>query len=403
VNSEKDVPEAQVDETPVDTPSDSHSPSVATDGAVQSESNHADHPMTSTEPTSDTPLLGTQPHVSIRRRPRWSLIALGLVAIIAALGVIIRPAKVIMTPGNADSVAQSLVIEGADTYSHRGSLLYLTVLVTNQRPTLFELGAAYLDDDAKVFDEKDILGDQTRKESDDIDRALMTESQSAAKIAALTRLGYTVTVSGSGALVREVVPGTPADGALVRGDIIEAVDGTPIATSDALVAAVREKPVGTTFVLTVRSGPAERAVNITSGMGTEGKPIIGIATLTADPQYGYPFNVTIDTGQVSGPSAGLAFTLGIIDELTPGELTGGKKIAVTGTITASGLVGEVGGVEQKAIAAQRAGATTMLVPASEVDLARRADTKLKIIGVTTLDDALAALADNGGTPIPPRS
>jgi len=117
----------------------------------------------------------------------------------------------------------------------------------------------------------------------------------------------------------------------------------------------------------------------------------------------FPVKIKIATGDVSGPSGGLAFTLTIIDDLTPGNLTGGKTVAVTGTIDGDGNVGEVGGVPQKAVAARSAGARLMIVPRAEVRDARTKAGDMKVIGVSTLDEALAALRSNGGAAIPPRA
>jgi PDZ domain-containing secreted protein len=104
-----------------------------------------------------------------------------------------------------------------------------------------------------------------------------------------------------------------------------------------------------------------------------------------------------------GPSAGLAFTLAIIDDLTPGNLTGGKRVAVTGTITSDGLVGPVGGVEQKAITARHNGVSLMIVPKSELKDARQGAGNIRVVGVDTIDEALAALEKAGGSPVPPAS
>jgi PDZ domain-containing protein len=104
---------------------------------------------------------------------------------------------------------------------------------------------------------------------------------------------------------------------------------------------------------------------------------------------------------VSGPSAGLAFTLAIIDDLTPGDLTGGKRVAITGTISPDGTVGPVGGVAQKAVAARSAGAKLMLVPPQEYDDAKSHADGMTVVRVSTLDDALRALRNNGGDPVVP--
>jgi PDZ domain-containing protein len=127
---------------------------------------------------------------------------------------------------------------------------------------------------------------------------------------------------------------------------------------------------------------------------------VGIVT-QAFVDYRFPIDVRIDTARVGGPSAGLAFTLAIIDDLTPGSLTGGERVAVTGTISPDGKVGPVGGVEQKAITARTNGVQLMLVPKAEVRDARRGAGDVRVVGVDTIDEALAALQDAGGAAVPP--
>ena len=124
----------------------------------------------------------------------------------------------------------------------------------------------------------------------------------------------------------------------------------------------------------------------------EGKAQLGIVGRTRDEKFDYPVDVKIDTGRVGGPSAGLAFTLTIIDELTPGDLTGGRPVAVTGTIEPDGRVGPIGGVAQKAVAAKDAGARLFIVPGDELRDAREHADGMKVVGVATLDEALARAA-----------
>ena len=109
-----------------------------------------------------------------------------------------------------------------------------------------------------------------------------------------------------------------------------------------------------------------------------------------------PFDIQIDSGSIGGPSAGLAFALTIIDLLTEGELTGGNRVAVTGTITGGGTVGRVGGVAQKAAAAEAEGAVLFIVPEETVEDAASTTTSLTIVGVGSLEEALEALASLGG-------
>ena len=109
-----------------------------------------------------------------------------------------------------------------------------------------------------------------------------------------------------------------------------------------------------------------------------------------------PFDIQIDSGSIGGPSAGLAFTLTLIDLLTEGELTGGNRVAVTGTITGGGTVGNVGGVAQKAAAAEDQGAVMFIVPVESVEDAESTTDSLDIVGVASLEEALEALASLGG-------
>jgi PDZ domain-containing protein len=135
---------------------------------------------------------------------------------------------------------------------------------------------------------------------------------------------------------------------------------------------------------------------------TDGTPCLGI---TSEPfvSYQFPIDVQIDTQRVGGPSAGLAFTVAIIDDLTPGNLTGKKRVAITGAIATDGSVQEVGGVEQKAITARTNGVQLMIVPKGEVKDARRGAGKVPVVGVSTVGEALAALQRAGGAPVPPSS
>ena len=118
-------------------------------------------------------------------------------------------------------------------------------------------------------------------------------------------------------------------------------------------------------------------------------------------RYDFPFDIAIDSGQVGGPSAGLAFTLAILDRMTPGDLTGPGRVALTGTIELDASVGPVGGVRHKLNAAVSEGANLFLVPPQEYEEAVDAsDGRLDVVSVSTLDDALEALEDHGGDPLP---
>lgn len=334
------------------------------------------------------------------------LLGFGVLVVVAAIvGMNVTMPYVIFSPGDATGVDRYVKISGTRTYHHAGEVLLLTVRVSNGRPNLWRYLEAALDDDSKVIGEKQYLGNVPRKKADRASVQLMDESQLAAKQAALTRLGYPISVNGKGARVLQVVSGSSASrGGIRPDDVIVAIDGNPIALRDQVGQIVQAHAVGTTFSVTVRRDGAERTLQVTSASAPSGplagKPYFGIGAGTEQLQVKFPVDITIDPGDVSGPSGGLAFTLTILDELTPGDLTGGAKVAVTGEIDGAGNVGEVGGVPQKAVAAREAGAELMIVPVKEVRDARSKAGGMKVVGVRTLDQALKVLHRNGGAAIP---
>jgi PDZ domain-containing protein len=128
-----------------------------------------------------------------------------------------------------------------------------------------------------------------------------------------------------------------------------------------------------------------------------GRAVIGIAPEDRIVDFDFPVDVTIDSGNVGGPSAGLAFTLAVLDVLTPGELTGGHRVAVTGTMSLDGTVGPVGGAAQKAITVRDAGYEVFLVPSDELDeVQATVGSDLQVVAVDTLAEALEALGSLGG-------
>ena len=153
-------------------------------------------------------------------------------------------------------------------------------------------------------------------------------------------------------------------------------------------------------------------MDVDVGVQTQaGKSSIGVIVM---PPYSFPVKVTVDTSGIGGPSGGLAMTLAILDDLTPGDLTGGKRVAVTGTIDTDGNVGEIGGIEQKAVAARAAGVQLFLVPQCEksdppdalaacqkdlVGATHRVGKSVKVVPVSTFDQALQVLRENGGDPV----
>ncbi len=348
-------------------------------------------------PAADLPVSPSRPQR--RLAPIVASVVAVIVAAALVAGFVIHPHKVVISPGDATPVSEVVSVSGVKTYRHPGGVLFLTVSVAD-RPPLIRVLDAYLDPDSQVVPEQQVNGSLTPKQSNQLSVQMMSQSQDLARKVALEKLGYAVPVSGRGAVVASVVQDSPADGKLRPNDVIVAVNGAPIQLADDVRPAVRAAPAGGTIALKVQRGGKEIDVPIVT-VQKDGAPFVGITTFTKDLQYKFPVDVQIEPGPVSGNSAGLAFTLTILDELTPGNLTGPNPVAVTGAIGPNGEVEEVGGVAQKAVTARRAGAKLMITPAAEVKEAKTKAGSMKVVGVKTLDQALAVLQRNGGAPFQP--
>jgi PDZ domain-containing protein len=213
----------------------------------------------------------------------------------------------------------------------------------------------------------------------------MTSSQSTATAAALTQLHIPYSTE---VVVVQSQKGFPAYGVLNAGDVIAKVDGQPVASQGDLTRLIYAHPAGSTLTLTVVRDGQSRQVEVGTRQSA-GHPVMGVQITV---QYKFPFEVKISVGDIGGPSAGMMFSLGIIDKLTKLNLTAGRFIAGTGEITASGQVQPIGGIQQKMVGARNAGATIFLTPASNC-----ADTKgavpagLRLVKVSTLNQAVTYL------------
>ncbi|HEV7887042.1 MAG TPA: PDZ domain-containing protein, partial [Acidimicrobiales bacterium] len=280
----------------------------------------------------------------------------------------------------------------------KGQVMMATVSLRPAHP--IDVAQSWLDDDTTIVKEEQIVGKTPPKQFHQQNLQEMDESKRTAVVVALRRLGYQATAKGQGALITNVIPGKgyPAEGHLQPGEVITAVDGQPVRfVEDAVKLLQAHQPGDPVKVQITAADGASRIEQLVLARSDQGTAVLGVELQTYKLDYDLPFKVTIESGDIGGPSAGLAFTLGILDDLTPGELTGGAKVAATGTMSIDGTVGDVGGVRQKTAAVIRAGATAFLVPPGEYEEARkRAGKRLQVIKVATLDEALAALGRLGG-------
>jgi PDZ domain-containing protein len=306
-----------------------------------------------------------------------------------------------------------LVVPAHLAHPIQGDLFMVDVLVGPATPgqyILSKLGLLHrVESGTQLIPAGEVLGTTPPSQLSCQDAQQMTSATSSAEVVALRTLGYQVKEEDLGAQLVEVVPGTPAAaGGLQCNDVVIAVNGTTVHTANDFVAAIHAAHPGQTVRLTVHrigSGGKLQTVTLSATLtGTPAlggqpaapdQPFLGVAS-TTQTIFVYPFDVSIDVGAIGGPSAGLALTLGLLDVLSAGSLTGGHRIAATGTINLDGTVGDVGGVAQKAVAVRQAGAQVFFVPPDELKDALSEAGSMKVMPVSSLQQALNDLKALGG-------
>lgn len=322
-----------------------------------------------------------------------SLVALTCVAfLLPAPYVTMRPGPAFDTFGEIGGEKMFTFGEGVKTYPVDGALDFTTVSVTraDTRLTLGDVVSAYVDPDVAVVPRDIVYPDgESAEASRSEGQAQLTSSKDSSLVVALRAAGYTV---GEQPAVVDVASDGAASGVLESDDEITAVDGRRTPTSESVVEAVGRVDPGDAVRLDVVRDGKERRLDLTTRADPQDPsvPRIGVSLGT---RYDFPIDVSNNVGdQVGGPSAGTMFALAIYDQLTPGSLTGGRAIAGTGTIGPDGTVGPIGGVQQKIAGAAAAGATIFLVPeANCAEAARGSDHGLRLVSVSTFEDAVADL------------
>jgi Lon-like protease len=360
------------------------------------------------------------------RRRFWAvpLAAIGFLALIgivvsaflirsSAVSSIKRPYALV--PSDAQQVESRLQLDGVDRYPAHGKILFVTI----RQPDLPLLSWLMFRDDNEIDPHTytELFGDKTRQQVQTIGRQQMITAKQAAEYAALTKLGYPIELVPGAIVVDQIVclqanadqtaceKEPPAGQVLKPNDELVSVDGKDIELVDDLAAILAQHKPGDTVEVTFKRPGVDEVqtgqVELIASPDEPERTIIGFVPLDTRTIGAPPFDINIDTEGIGGPSAGLAFTLTLIDELTPGDLTGGKNIAVTGEIDVNGNVGAIGGLPQKASAVRQTGTKYFIVPASQskesLEKAREVvEGEVEIIPVKTLDEALDVLARLGG-------
>lgn len=325
---------------------------------------------------------------------RLAAAALVLLAAVAAV-LVLAPGGdtyIFLPDDGAHAVAPLVTVEGEKADRDGGGIYYVSIRV--RKATLLErLWPGYHEGADLVPGHALNPTGLTEEERRRGNLREMDLSQQIAAAVALRELGYDVEATPIGVLVAVVDPAAPAAGRLQPTDLIVSVDGKRVRTVEDLFDEMAEKEPGDEVAFGVRRGDERVEVRIdTVEHPTErGRAIVGF-----NPEQGaeieLPIDVRIETEDVGGPSAGLAFALDIVDELGR-DLDGGRKIAVTGELAIDGEVGSVGGLEQKTIGARRSGVDVFVVPAGEnAAEARRYAGDMRVVPVRTFQQALRALS-----------
>jgi PDZ domain-containing protein len=322
----------------------------------------------------------------MRRRLRFGGYVL-LVAVAFAAGWFPLP-YFSFGPGPAREIVPLIHVEGAPTYGSSGHLVMTTIRFT--QVTALGALAAWIDPERAVVDEE-LVYPPGLSPSEEEERATSQMDQSKIDAAAVVLAEVTdyPREHGPGALVEFVGEGCPAEGRLFPGDLIVRIDGHPVGSRQQASRLIDAVPAGDPIRFRIEADGESHDVGVARGRcpGVDER-LIGI--FLVEP---FPFEITIESGDVGGPSAGLMWAVGLYDLLTPGDLTGGRTIAGTGSIDLEGKVGPIGAILDKVVAAREANADIMLVPRDNYDEARDVDTgDLRLISVSTFEEALEALS-----------
>jgi len=349
----------------------------------------------------------TAPSRESRRRCRLRrAVAAGSFILVVALiaAVFLVPVNaVIEAPGptwnvldNGSSSDQDVLkVSGTETYPTEGALRMTTVSVSGcpgYPVTTADLIAAWFSADKRIVDRNEVCPqDQSAEQVEETGKAQMTASQDSAVIAALVETGK----AGAMHLTVTEVTEQQTSTEIQAGDVLETItpqggQTTTLASFSQLRELMTTIPEGTRVTLGVRRGDQKTSAALTTIAPQEGTTgsLLGLSLkISVDS----PVEATFGLSDVGGPSAGMMFALGVVDEITPGSLTGGKDISGTGTIDMTGQVGPIGGIQQKMAGARESGSTFFLAPASNCNEVTGHEPKgMQVFAVNTLHEAVAA-------------
>jgi Lon-like protease len=298
-----------------------------------------------------------------------------------------------ISPGPAREVIPLIHVTGHPVYGSDGKLIMTTVAYRPLTPV--RALVAWIDPNQTIVPREQLVSPgETATQEHQRSLSEMDSSKIDAATVVLRTLGLDSPTSTGGGLIESVVPSCPAEGKLFAGDLIHSVDGKPVSDAKEVSEVIDAVPNDRPITFTISAAGETHDVTLTRMVcAGSNRPLIGISTVDD-----FPFGISIASGDVGGPSAGMMYALALYDVLTPGDLTGGRTIAGTGTIDLDGKIGAIGEVGEKVVAAERAGADLFLVDSADYPTAKAAsDGSMTIHSVSTFKDALAYLGAPSGT------
>lgn len=352
------------------------------------------------------PVRRDRPRIS----PVWWFVGPPLVVLVATITYLLAaPTQyVVLVPGSARSVDPIVKVSALpdgpapQQEPEHDNLLFLTV--SSRQPTGIEALWRATQSSSDFVTLREHRGTLTHDQTRRFNLELMTNSKDKSAKVALERAGYEVVSEAGGAVIVDFFPDFPVADHALPGDTIVAADGRPVVQTTDLVDVIGAREPGEVITLTVqRLGEEETrdlAVELGSRPDDPEVPLLGVSLETRF-EFELPFSIEIISGDVGGPSAGVAFGLAILDQVTEGNLLGEEAMAVTGTLEIDGSVGRVGGIRQKVEAALDEGATLFIVPEGDYEVAvEAARGRIDVEGVASFDEVLEVLEARGGDPVP---
>jgi PDZ domain-containing protein len=329
-----------------------------------------------------------------RRLLRWVGATLLSLLLLAGSGSLLLVNNGLQAPGVALPVAPMIQLPAQYRHTHSGQFYLLTVI--EQAPiTAGEWVLGKVDPAMQIVPPESVTPrNTTPQQQARQDFQMLDTSETTAIAVGLSLAGYPTPLVGKGVQVDSILPESHANGILQVGDVITAVNGEPVQTANDLINLVSGLKSEAPVQMQVSRGQESLNVDVPllPPSSPAAGPKIGIEIQTAGFDYNPPFPVSIETSKISGgPSAGLMFTLTVYNSLISEDLTGGHRIAGTGTINLDGSVGPIGGVKQKVFAAEAVGAEVFLCPVDNYEDAVSVAKNIQVIKVATVDQALEFL------------